>query len=174
MRRTSRIASPSATAIETEKNGMPRFAFSEPSIGSITTRQRPPPTSPISSETIRVAEAGEPRDDDALSRLVDRRRLVAALARADDRLARFPRVGSSASTARTSSVAARQTSRPDQSSGYRSSPEVSLGRSRSSSASLTSAGSLEDRVERRRPEQERGRGFAAIDGAGGLAGAACT
>jgi len=29
--------SPSATAIEVEKKGMPRFAFSEPSIGSTTT-----------------------------------------------------------------------------------------------------------------------------------------
>ena len=34
---TSFIVDPSATAIDTEKNGMFRFAFSEPSIGSTTT-----------------------------------------------------------------------------------------------------------------------------------------
>ena len=43
--------SPSATAIEIEKNGMPRFAFSEPSIGSTTTVNRPSPRTPTSSLT---------------------------------------------------------------------------------------------------------------------------
>ena len=36
-RTTSSIAGPSATAIESAKNGMPRFAFRLPSIGSTTT-----------------------------------------------------------------------------------------------------------------------------------------
>src|SRR4051794_26903239 len=49
---TSSIVSPSATAIETAKKGMPRLALSEPSIGSTTTSGRPaPPTRPTSSET---------------------------------------------------------------------------------------------------------------------------
>ena len=43
-RRRRPSCSPSATAIEIEKNGIPRFAFSEPSIGSTTTVQRPSPT----------------------------------------------------------------------------------------------------------------------------------
>ncbi len=54
-RTTSSIVSPSATAIEMEKNGMPRFAFSEPSIGSTTTVQRPFPSTPDSSLTSRTS-----------------------------------------------------------------------------------------------------------------------
>ena len=79
--------SPSATAIEIEKNGMPRFAFSEPSIGSTTTVQRP-----LAFDADLLADdahvlAAEALEDHALGGRVDRRRLVAALARADDGLA---------------------------------------------------------------------------------------
>src|SRR3954447_12269881 len=48
---TSPIVGPDATATESEKKPMPRFAFSEPSIGSITTCTLPSPTLPTSSDT---------------------------------------------------------------------------------------------------------------------------
>src|SRR3954469_3611368 len=50
----SPIRAPSAIASESAKNGIPRFAFSEPSIGSITTWKPPPrsSSSPSSSETM--------------------------------------------------------------------------------------------------------------------------
>ena len=70
---------------------MPRFAFTEPSIGSTTTR-RPPPLpnvrTPSSSETsVRSARARRGVHHDVLGGGVDRRRVVAALARAENRLA---------------------------------------------------------------------------------------
>jgi hypothetical protein len=52
------MVSPSATAIESEKNGIPRFALSEPSIGStMTSGSAAPPSRPISSETIAPADS---------------------------------------------------------------------------------------------------------------------
>ena len=83
---------PSATATDTEKNGMPRFAFTDPSIGSTTTRIVPPPLTsrtPASSDTTREAELldrAQPVEDALLGARVDRRRLVAALALAQDGL----------------------------------------------------------------------------------------
>ena len=66
---------------------MPRFAFSEPSIGSTTTVQRPSPSSADLLADDAHVLAAEALEDHALGRGVDRRRLVAALAGADDRLA---------------------------------------------------------------------------------------
>ena len=79
---------PDATAIDTQANGRPRLAFSEPSTGSITTRtdpavappsatpRRAPPRPPTSGTPERL-ELGEDR---VLGRLVDGQRHVAALA----------------------------------------------------------------------------------------------
>ena len=89
---TSSIVAPSATASEREKNGIPRFAFTEPSIGSTTTVSAPPAPksrSPSSSETSVKSrpERLEAPHDGVLGRRVDRGRVVAALAGAEDRLA---------------------------------------------------------------------------------------
>ena len=92
---------------------MSRFAFSEPSIGSQTTRQRPPlpkTRSPSSSDTSEIpVELLEPPDDGRLGGRVDRGRVVAADAQPEHG-SRSTRVGSSASTASMSPTAARQTS----------------------------------------------------------------
>ncbi len=87
---------PSATASENEKNGIPRFAFTEPSIGSTTTRRSPPAPNTRITELLRdehevLVEGGEPRDDGVLGRLVDRGRLVATLAELQHGLALGPR-----------------------------------------------------------------------------------
>ena len=96
---TSFIVEPSATAIETEKNGMLRFAFSEPSIGSTTTCVVGDTPERALAELLRDeveveplvgVQPLEPRDDRGLGRGVDRGRLVAALAGADDGLALVP------------------------------------------------------------------------------------
>ena len=65
---------------------MPRFALSEPSIGSTTTSVELPSTNPDLLGDDRDAERPEAREDDALGGLVDRGRLVAAAAAADHRL----------------------------------------------------------------------------------------
>ena len=83
---------PSATASENEKNGMPRFAFTDPSIGSTTTVHGPPDPNrrvPSSSETSTKSslEGREPLDDRVLGRLVDRSRVVTTLAPAQHGLA---------------------------------------------------------------------------------------
>ena len=66
---------------------MPRLAFTEPSIGSTTTRSGPPAPNDALAELLRdedevAVERLEPRDDRVLGGRVDRRRVVAALARA--------------------------------------------------------------------------------------------
>ena len=108
---TSPIVGPSATASESEKNGMPRFALTEPSIGSTTTRTAPPAPNdrtPSSSETSMKSgsERLEPRDDGVLGRRVDRRRVVAALARPQHRLALDPRRQSPRTTSMSATQAA--------------------------------------------------------------------
>jgi hypothetical protein len=75
---------PSATASDSEKKGMSRLAFSEPSIGSQTTRQGAPEPKTALAELLRderevLVELLESVDDGRLGRRVDRRRLVAAL-----------------------------------------------------------------------------------------------
>ena len=66
---------------------MPRFALSEPSIGSITTTVSPRAEPPDLFRDDRHVELAEPRDDRILRGLVDRGRLVAAETLADDGLA---------------------------------------------------------------------------------------
>ena len=69
---------------------MPRFAFTEPSMGSTTTCRAPPAPNVRSPELLGhehevLAERGETLDDRVLGRLVDRRRVVATLADAGGR-----------------------------------------------------------------------------------------
>ena len=89
---TSPIVGPSAIAIESANHGMPRLAFRLPSIGSTTTtgpEPSPKTRSPSSSETSVKSRPGafEHRDDGGLGGGVDGGRVVAALARAQHRLA---------------------------------------------------------------------------------------
>ena len=67
---------------------MPRFALSEPSIGSTTTTVAPSPRrADLLADDRDPVDQPKPREDRVLGRLVDRGRLVAAFALADDRLA---------------------------------------------------------------------------------------
>src|SRR6266700_2032021 len=81
------MQSPSATAIESEKKGMPRFALREPSIGSITIHIAPLPS--LAARSISVVSSPPSPEPTTGSRSA--------------------RAGSSARTPRTSSAAARQT-----------------------------------------------------------------
>ena len=133
------MVGPSATAIESAKNGMPRFAFTEPSIGSTTTRRGRPRRRALAQllgdEHEVLAERLEPRDDRRLGCRVDRRRVVAAFAGAQDRLALLRRrqVGENIADVRD---AARQSSSQAvmAPAGGRAGPRGASGRSRSSSA----------------------------------------
>src|SRR5438093_8724231 len=152
---------------------MPRFAFKEPSIGSTTTCVRPPAPnerSPSSSE-IRVKSAP----------VVSSRRTIASSAAASIATVSSPpcpapttgsrstRVGSSASTPRTSSTAARHVASQsvkwlEQEPGSQLREEV--GRLLRHHAALARA--REDIFDPRRPEQKRRLGLAAVDGGDGL------
>ena len=128
---------PSATASESEKNGMSRFAFSEPSIGSQTTRHGAPVPKTALAELLGderevLVEVLEPVHDRRLGRGVDRRRVVAADAGLEDGLALDPRrqlgehgldVADRTRGRRraTASSARRQT-------GWKSRPEISFGK----------------------------------------------
>src|SRR5712691_44738 len=104
----SPIVGPEATAMESAKNPMPRFAFSEPSIGSITTNVAPSLITPASSETI-------VRPSTFSNRARITRSAAASIAVVSSPPfpdpttgSRSERRGNSASTPRTSSTAARQ------------------------------------------------------------------
>ena len=89
---TSPIVGPSATASENAKKGIPRFAFTEPSIGIDDDAPRPACAevrSPSSSDTSTKSSpsAASRSTDGVLRRLVDRRRVVAADAELEHRLA---------------------------------------------------------------------------------------
>ena len=101
--------SPSATAIETEKNGIPRLAFSEPSIGSTTILVGPLPKMPISSETIVVPSIDARRSRIAFSAAASTAVVSSPPSPSPTTGSRSSRVGSSTSTPRTSSTASRQT-----------------------------------------------------------------
>src|SRR5437763_14024269 len=167
------MLSPSATAIEIEKNGMPRFAFSEPSIGSTTTVQRPSPSMPTSSLTMRT------------SRPRKRSRITASAAASTAVVSSPPspsptfgsrsaRPGRSTSTAATSSRAARQISSQsanrmeEQAGGELREEERRLLRH-----DLSRLGEPRDLLRRHRLEQERRRAVAAVDGGDRILGGWC-
>ena len=84
---------------------------------------RPSPMMPTSSETIvRSSSPSKRARITRLGRRVDRGRLVAALRRRPTTGSRSARVGSSASTPRTSSTAARQSVEPVSQAGGRAGP----------------------------------------------------
>ena len=148
---------------------MPRFALSEPSIGSMTMRVRPLPSSPTSSETIVASTPVEAREDDALGRGVDRGRVVAALALREHRLALGARrqLGEHARARprpRRGRARASQSKREEEQPARELREEVR----RLLRKHLAAARALEHRVDRRRPHEQRRLGVAAVDGRLGL------
>src|SRR6266487_125168 len=160
------MAWPSATATEKEKNGIPRFALTEPSIGSTTTCVEPLPRRPASSDT---TVSSSPRDS--------RRRRIACSAAASIAVVSSPpspspttgsrsaRVGSSSSTPRRSPTSARQVSsqsvkRVEEKPRCQLREEVG----RLLRHDLAAARPLEHRLDRRGPDEERSLRLAAVDG----------
>src|SRR5437868_4782181 len=155
---------PSATAIETLKNGIPRFAFSDPSIGSTTTTVESPSTKPTSSETI---ETPSGRNRSRTTRSASASTAVVSSPPSPRRStgSRSSRVGISASTPRTSATAARQSS----SQSVKRVEEQAGGELRIEERALlrhdvATAGDLPHVLDARRAEQERGLRLAAVDG----------
>src|SRR5215211_3013815 len=144
---------------------MPRFAFREPSIGSITTRQRPSPTSPTSSETIRVSRSAK-RATTTRSAASSTAVVSSPPMPAPTTGSRVMREGRSASTARTSSVAARQTPSQSVTKRIEEEPGRQLGEEvrRLLGHHLAAARTLEHDVEWRRPQEERRGRITAVDG----------
>ena len=109
---------------------MPRLAFTEPSIGSTTThgriRARARRTELLRDEHEVLANASS-RATASSAAAVDRRRVVAALAGAQNRLA-LARFGSSASDVVDIRDAARQVSSQSVIAGWKSKPERSFGK----------------------------------------------
>ena len=180
-RRRRPSSAPSATASESEKKGMPRFAFSEPSIGSSTTRHGLPPPNDALAELLRderevLVERLEPVHDRGLGGRVDRRRVVAALARSRAR-ARARR-GSAARPARpdVADRARGRTSSHGFTEGGRAGRRSASGRSRSSSAAAPRRGARRRRRPRsgsaaagtRRPPRRRATRRSASAGVGGV------
>src|SRR5215210_7359507 len=103
------MASPSAAAIETEKNGIPRLAFSDPSMGSTTIRKGPSLSRmPASSETIAAPSTARRRWRITRSAAASIAVVSSPPSPSPTTGSRSTRVGSSTSTPRTSSTASRQ------------------------------------------------------------------
>src|SRR5438132_4421346 len=102
------MVGPEATAIERAKKPMPRFAFSEPSIGSMTTNVSPAPITPTSSETIVRPSSPSKRARIACSAAASIAVVSSPPIPEPTTGSRSERSGKSVSTPRTSSTAARQ------------------------------------------------------------------
>src|SRR6266545_152902 len=158
------MLSPSATAIESEKNGIPRFALSEPSMGSTTTRQRPSPTSPTSSDTI-VASSPSKRARITRSAAASIAVVSSPPSPCASTGSRSARDGSSASTPRTSSAAPRhRASQSVKRVEEQAARELGKEIGRLLRQHLAAPRVREDVLDPRRPQQERTLGVAAIDG----------
>src|SRR5579871_93631 len=150
--------------METAKNGMPRFALSEPSIGSTTTRVEPLPRRPTSSETIATSRSRK------RARIASSAALSTAVVSSPPRPSpttgsRSTRVGSSTSTPRTSATAPRQRSsqsvkRQEQQAGR----QLRIEERALLRHHVAAPRDLPDVLDPRRAEQEGGLGLAAVDG----------
>src|SRR6185437_7200671 len=163
------MVAPSATASESAKKGIPRLAFSDPSIGSTTTCVGPPEPNVRSPSSSEISVKSAP--------VVSSRRTIASSAAASIATVSSPplpapttgsrstRVGSSASTPRTSSTAAREVA--SQSVKWlKQKARGQLGEEVGGflRQDLALACAREHVLDPRRPEQERPLGLAAIDG----------
>src|SRR6266508_4259432 len=166
---TSPIVDPDATATESEKKPILRFAFSEPSIGSITTYTEPSPTVPISSDTNVTSSTSSKRASTTRSAAWSIAVVSSPPMPAPTTGSRSARVGSSASTRRTSTTASRQSA----SQSVKRMEEQARGELRIEVGALlrhrlapTRDGP--DVLDARGAEQEGGLGLAAVDGGDSL------
>src|SRR3989440_4601290 len=163
------MVAPSATATDSAKNGMPRLAFKEPSIGSTTTCLGPPEPNARSPGSPEISVKSAP--------VVSSRRTIAAPEAASIATVSSPpwpapttgsrstRVGSSASTPRTSSTAARQiVSQSVKWLEEKTRGELGEEVGGLLRQDLALARAREHFLNPRRPEQERRLGLAAVDG----------
>src|SRR5919204_2283692 len=159
------MVSPSATATEREKKGIPRFALREPSIGSTTIRSRPSPwSSPTSSETIVAPSIASSRSRITRSAAASMAVVSSPPTPAPTTSSRSSLVGRSRRTTRTSSTAWRQTVSHsvkgiEQEAGRQLREEVR----RLLRHDLAAPSEREDAVERRRRDEDRGLRLARID-----------
>src|SRR5256886_15660030 len=163
------MVAPSATASESAKNGIPRLASSDPSIGSTTTCVAPPEPNVRSPSS---SEMGVTWGPGAWSRRTIASSAAGSIATvssppwpAPTTGSRSTRVGRSSSTPRTSSTAARHVA--SQSVKWlkqkaRSQLRIEVGRLLRQHLAL--AGAAEHVLDPRRPEQERSLGLAVVDG----------
>src|SRR6266567_1433814 len=156
------MVAPSATASESAKNGIPRLAFSDPSIGSTTTCVAPPEPnvrSPSSSEiSVKSAPVVSSRRTIASS-------AAASIATVSSPPSPAPTTGSRSTRVGTSSSAARHVA--SQSVKWlkqkaRSQLRIEIGRLLRQHLALARA--AEHVLDPRRPEQERSLGLAVVDG----------
>src|SRR6266566_3806968 len=166
---TSPMVGPEATAIERAKKPMPRFAFSEPSIGSITTCVAQSPRTPTSSETIVKSPSPSNRARITRSAAASIAVVSSPPTPSPTTGSRSDRRGSSASTPRTSSTAARQSAsqsvkRVEQQAGRELGIEVrALLRHR-----LAASRDRPDVLDPSGAKQKRCFGFAAVDRCNGV------
>src|SRR5215213_76481 len=174
------MVAPSATARESEKKGMSRFAFNEPSSGSQTTRQGAPvpnTRSPSSSETsVKPSSRCSSRWTTAVSAAASMAVVSSPPTPVWRTGSRSTRVGSSDSTTLMSPTASRQTSSQgltgstskwvEEQAGDQLREEVR----RLLRQHLAAARSREDVIDPRRLQQIRDRGLAVTDATLGLGG----
>src|SRR4051794_31151559 len=158
------MVSPSETAMESEKNGMPRFALSEPSIGSTTKRGRPTPMRPTSSETTAPA-ASRTRARMTSSAAWSIAVVSSPPSPAPTTGSRSARVGIRSRTAPTSATAARQSSGQSvkwqhQQAGR----ELRIEERALLRHDVAAARGCPDVLEAGRPQEEGGFRLAAVDG----------
>src|SRR4051812_34224359 len=144
---------------------MPRFAFSEPSIGSTTTSVAPSPIRPTSSETIVTPPAACSRATIASSAALSIAVVSSPPRPCPTTGSRSARVGSSTSTARTSATHVRHTSSQSVIDREEEQPARQL---RIEERALlrhhvAAPRDLPHVVDPRRAEQERALGVAAVD-----------
>src|SRR5256886_8512958 len=163
------MVAPSATASDSAKNGIPRLAFSDPSIGSTTTCVAPPEPnvrSPNSSEiSVKSARGVSSRRTIASSAAASIATVSSPPSPAPTTGSRAPGVGGSPSPPRTPSPAARHVA--SQSVKWlkqkaRSQLRIEVGRLLRQHLALARA--AEHVLDPRRPEQERSLGLAVVDG----------
>ena len=143
---------------------MPRFALSEPSIGSITRTVSEPSRRPSSSETI-DAPVARKRSTIASSAAWSIAVVSSPPSPVPMTGSRSARVGSRSSTASTSATAARQSSQPVSHSGSIEKPgrELRIEERALLRHHVAAPRDLPDVLDPRRAEEERRRRLAAVD-----------
>src|SRR6266516_2895743 len=163
------MVAPSATANESAKNGIPRLAFSDPSIGSTTTCVGPPEPNVRSPSSSEISVKSAPVVSSRLTIVSSAAASIATVSSpplpAPTTGSRSTRVGSSASTPRTSSNAARQVASQSVKrlkQKARGQLRIEVGRLLRQHLALARA--REHVLDPGRPEQECSLGLAGVDG----------